>query len=48
MESNQEDDSNCLSEAHRDFIIRCLEFELRRQAQVSERFLRDKRAAAVD
>jgi hypothetical protein len=48
MESNQEDDGSCLSDAHRDFIVRYMEWELKRQAQVSERYLRSKRSAAVD
>ena len=42
------DDRNCLSEVHRDFIVRYMDWELKRQEQVSNQFLRSKRAAAVD
>jgi len=46
MKNNDQESDLC--EAHQAFLIRYMEVELRRQAQVSERFLRDKRAAAVE
>jgi hypothetical protein len=36
------DDRDCLSEFHRGFLTRYIEFELRRQERVSERFLRER------
>jgi hypothetical protein len=45
----QEDERDCLSDSHRDYMIRYCEFEILRQQRVSERFLQErfKRLAAV-
>jgi hypothetical protein len=37
----ESDDRDCLSESHREFLTRYIEFELWRQERVSERFLRE-------
>lgn len=37
-------EGDCLCDSHRAYMVRYLEFELRRQEQVSDRFLRAKRA----
>jgi hypothetical protein len=49
MTSRENDqDDNCLCKAHRTFLIHHMAEELRRQEQVSNRFLREKRSATVD
>ena len=40
--NDQEDDRECLSDSHRDFLQRYIQFELERQEKVSERFLRER------
>jgi hypothetical protein len=37
-----EDGRDCLSESHRDYIIRFVEFEDLRQQRVSDKFLRER------
>jgi hypothetical protein len=41
-EVKQEDERDCLSDSHRSFMIRYVEFEILKQQRISERFLRDK------
>jgi hypothetical protein len=40
-------EDNCLCEAHKAFLIRYMDKELRRQEQVAKRLLLDKRVAVV-
>jgi hypothetical protein len=42
MEEVEVDDRDTLSECHRDYMVRYVEFELERQEQVSERVLRER------
>jgi hypothetical protein len=40
-EVNQ-DDRDCLSDSHRDFMLRYVEYELEKQEQASKSFLRER------
>jgi hypothetical protein len=43
-----ESDDQVLSDFHRDFLIRYMEYESRRQELVSDRFLRERKLRADD
>ena len=42
MESKETDSRDCLSDAHRDYMLRYIQYELERQERVSEQFLEEK------
>ena len=42
MESLEKDDRDCLSDSHRDFLMRYIQAEHDRQEKVSEAFLRER------
>jgi hypothetical protein len=41
-EAIQDDDRDCLSDSHRSFMQRYVEYELRRQEKVSKNFLQER------
>lgn len=43
METIERDDRDCLSDSHRDYLLRYIQYELERQEQTSDRFLREWR-----
>jgi hypothetical protein len=47
-EVNQEDERDCLSDSHRDYLIRYIEYELQRQEKVSKTFLQERLKPAVN
>lgn len=47
MNTSNEDDRDILSDSHRSYMIRYIEWENLRQEQVSERFLRERSKPAA-
>jgi hypothetical protein len=47
MNKTERDDRDCLSDAHREFLSRYMEQELRRAEQVAKRLLRERSAAVA-
>jgi hypothetical protein len=46
-EVKQEDDRDCLSDSHRDYMQRYVEYELEKQKQASKTFLRERFKAST-
>jgi hypothetical protein len=46
-EVNQEDERDCLSDSHRDYMQRYVEYELAKQEQASRSFLRERFKSSV-
>jgi hypothetical protein len=42
METTDIDERDCLSDAHRDYMLGYIQYELERQERVSDRFLKEK------
>jgi hypothetical protein len=42
MDSTDTDDRDTLSESHKDYMIRFVQYELQRQERVSQRFLKER------